>query len=303
MNDCTTEGYIYSQRGNMYDVGGIPHMQWNGVEAVVGAGATWYDRYDDYYPMVVEYSNQQSVFEMEITGEYYAGNPIVSFEIELAWNNDDRSDRPPQNMALEVIVAEDSILSWWNSANVWHYARNVSRDFLTFHYENKNLITIDAGETQTFSGSFLISDSWVGDNLKIIAIVQDLDGYGVFQSEIASVLRDLDQDIDDDGIPNTQDNCPDVHNVTQDDLDEDDIGDSCDFCNNLVNTLGNVNLDASGEDYIPIINVVDILTFSDLLNNTGLPPNDCQQIDLLEDGTINNWDFIVLIDLIMAGGD
>ena len=91
--------------------------------------------------------------------------------------------------------------------------------------------------------------------------------------------------------------------MTQDDLDGDDIGDACDFCNNLVNTLGNVNLDASGDNYIPIVDVMDILTFSDLLNNTGLPPNDCQQIDLLEDGIINDWDFIVLIDLVMAFGN
>ena len=287
----------------MYDVGGIPHLQWNGIEAVVGAGPPWWDRYEDYYPMVVDYSNQQTPFEIEITGEYISGNPIVSYEIELVWNDNDRSDRPPQNLALEVIVAEDSILSWWNSAGVWHYARNVSRDFLTFHDENKNHVTIDVGQTQTFSGSFSISDSWVGDNLKLIAIVQDLDAYEVSQSEIASVLRDLDQDVDDDGIPNTQDNCPEVHNATQDDLDGDDIGDACDFCNDLVNALGNVNLDASGEDYIPIIDVTDVLAFSDLLNNTGLPPNDCQQVDLLEDGTINDWDFIVLIDLVMNGGN
>ena len=161
----------------MYDVGGIPHLQWNGIEAVVGAGAPWYDRYDDYYPMVVQYSNQQTPLEIEITGEYYSGNPVVSYEIELVWNDDGRPDRPPSNTALEVIVAEDSILSWWNSAGVWHYARNVSRDFLTFHDENKNSITIGVGESQTFSGSFSISDAWVGDNLKIIAIVQDLDAF------------------------------------------------------------------------------------------------------------------------------
>ena len=53
MNDCTTEGYIYSQRGNMYDVGGIPHMQWNGIFGVVGAGAPWIARYEEYYPCLL----------------------------------------------------------------------------------------------------------------------------------------------------------------------------------------------------------------------------------------------------------
>ena len=54
---------------------------------------------------------------------------------------------------------------------------------------------------------------------------------------------------------------------------------------------------------IPIIGVADLLALSDLLNETGLPPNDCQQVDLLEDGIINDWDLFVLVDLVMAGGN
>ena len=46
-----------------------------------------------------------------------------------------------------------------------------------------------------------------------------------------------------------------------------------------------------------------ITGIADLLNNTGLLPNDCQQVDLLADGTINDWDLLVLIDLVMAGGN
>ena len=52
----------------MYDVGGIPHMQWNGIFDVVGAGVPWTARYEEYYPMVVDYYAQETPLEIEITG-------------------------------------------------------------------------------------------------------------------------------------------------------------------------------------------------------------------------------------------
>ncbi len=72
-------------------------------------------------------------------------------------------------------------------------------------------------------------------------------------------------------------------------------------CNDIANVPGNVNIDASGEDIEPIINVMDILAFSDLLDDNSLI-NDCQSLDLLEDGEINQFDLIVLIDLVAGGG-
>ena len=73
------------------------------------------------------------------------------------------------------------------------------------------------------------------------------------------------------------------------------------YCNDIANVPGNVNIDASGEEVEPIINVMDILAFSDLLDDNSLI-NDCQSLDLLEDGEVNQFDLIVLIDMVMAGG-
>jgi hypothetical protein len=38
------------------------------------------------------------------------------------------------------------------------------------------------------------------------------------------------EDMDDDGIPNAEDNCPATPNEDQDDLDQDGVGDVCDDC-------------------------------------------------------------------------
>ena len=108
--------------------------------------------------------------------------------------------------------------------------------------------------------------------------------------------------MDNDGIPNTQDNCPSISNASQEDEDGDGVGDVCDYCNEIAYASGNVNGDAFGDDYTPIIDVADILALSDLLGGVGLPYYECQSIDMLEDGTINSFDMIVLVDLVMSGG-
>ena len=40
---------------------------------------------------------------------------------------------------------------------------------------------------------------------------------------------------------------------------------------------------------------------SDIINNVGLPINDCHQFDILPDGELNIFDLVVLEDLIMNG--
>ena len=43
-DDAPEEGLVYYNRASLYSVGGIPHLQWNGVDNVIGAGSPWWDR-------------------------------------------------------------------------------------------------------------------------------------------------------------------------------------------------------------------------------------------------------------------
>ena len=60
-------------------------------------------------------------------------------------------------------------------------------------------------------------------------------------------------------------------------------------------------LNAIGDAYVPIIEVNDILALSDIINNVGLPINDCHQYDMLPDGELNIFDIVILENLIMNG--
>ena len=51
----------------------------------------------------------------------------------------------------------------------------------------------------------------------------------------------------------------------------------------------------------PVIDVIDILALSDYLDN-GIG-NECQILDVLEDGMVNDWDILVLAEMIMNGGN
>ena len=296
----------FSIRADMYNVSGVPHSQWNGAYTYPEGGAgggDWGALYPDFLELYETYVVNQTPYSIAISGAYEPGNTEITYDVELLIDSGIDTTVNNTNMHVELFVSEDSIMSYWSIIDTWEYARYVARKYITKSANNKLPISItSAGESEMFSGTFTLSDAWEHDQVYIQAVVQNLDTYEIFQATSWNI-NDLDPDPDGDGLTYLYDNCPNAYNPAQVDVDGDGVGDACDPCNALAAVLGNVNLDASGEDYIPIIDVADVLAFSDLLNDTGLPPNDCQQLDMLGNGTFNSWDLLALVEIIMNGGN
>ncbi len=116
--------------------------------------------------------------------------------------------------------------------------------------------TSTGGETPTWDGPhcFTISE----------AVDYDMDDDGVPDSvdNCPEIANPEQTDDDSDGVGNVCDNCPTIANPGQEDADNDGIGDACDDC------LSSGDVDGSGT-----VNVVDLSYLVDFLFNDGPPPN------------------------------
>ena len=290
----------YTYRAAMYDVTGIPKFIWNGTDVGSGGASNcnWGATFPGLENQFQSFNGQDSPFEIQIEGDIdgtqFNYNVIVILD----------EDIDPEFQYLELFVSEDSVASYWSSCAgvdselAERPVRHLARAYLTMDDDLKLPISINMeGDTAIYSGSFELLDFWNESSLSMTAIIQDLTSYSVSQATAANINH-IPMDRDADGILNLDDNCPDSHNPGQEDLDGDQIGDACDPCNGLVYVPGNVNGDANEENE-PIIDVLDVLGLSDYIEDQI--GNDCQVLDVLEDGMVNQWDILVLTDMIMNG--
>jgi hypothetical protein len=295
---------VFSYRIDMYGITGIPSTIWNGAGPdPVFAGAyncEWqitYPYVEEAYLTVVGSSTPYHIdLEGEIDGDQFNYNIVV----DLNQNVD------TQDHYIDLFVSEDSVEAYWAACVgqvtdlIRRDVRHLSRAWLTMDQEDRLPISISSqGEREVFSGSFEILDFWNDSTLSLVAIVQDINTYEVSQAASGNINH-ITLDRDEDGITNQDDNCPDAHNPDQEDLDDDMIGDACDPCDGLVFIPGNVNGDVNNENE-PVIDIMDLLGLSDYLEDQiGF---ECQILDILVDGEVNDWDLLVLKDMIMSGGN
>ena len=243
--------------------------------------------YNTFLPIFNSMLGDETPYEIQINGMILDND--VTYDITISLD----SDHPSSNDIVHVFIVEDEIYSYWSSASQWHNARNVARI-----WEDPNSVNISSsGETETFNGSFTLSDSWVQDNVKIIAIVQNNTTKQILQ--VSDVyIDDMNPDVDDDGVMNWVDNCPQDYNPSQDDEDNDLIGNECDQCNNNVYVTGNLNgdTDVNGN---PVINVFDVLFLVDFILTEESMGCHVDVANMNGDEIINVIDIVTLVQGIM----
>ena len=285
-------GDCFENRANLYGwdtINAVPIEAINGLNVFTGANSEE-SAYSLYVPAYQNIVDQHTPYEIDINGSI--DSLYIEYEVTVSLD----SNFSNQDQQVHIFIVEDNIMSvWWIFGDVDHNARNVVR-----RWESINDLDIsEAGESQSFSGSFIIdSDAWNPDNIKIISVVQNSSTSEIFQAYQMSVNN---FDSDDDGVLGSQDNCPNVYNPNQSDIDDDAIGDACDICDNAnVWVYGNINGEVDTDQFYEI-DIFDLLTLSDIMSSDDTESCGSQISDVNGDGNINQLDIFQFVALIMSG--
>jgi len=101
-------------------------------------------------------------------------------------------------------------------------------------------------------------------------------------------------DLDDDGVENDYDNCPNDSNPDQADSDGDSLGAACDDCHNQA---------ADPNDDL-VIDILDVVLIVNTVLSGGAGYTDCElaDADVDSNGVINITDIIQTINIVLSGG-
>ena len=236
-------------------------------------------------PVTIELSGGIDVYEVDVS-------VLVSSEADLS----------SANTVLIVAATIDSV--YYAGPNGLLHHHGVIIEYLTAT-NTGDAITLDGTNNVQMNYEWTMDSNWPNNStvtwnisdLNIVAFVQNYSSKEIYQAE-AGRVNEMNNDTDEDGVVNSDDNCPDTYNPDQADIDSDGAGDACDACDNVnVYVMGNVNGDV--EDAAPLIDVIDVLYLIDLILDDNYPGCTGEVADYTGDGNINFMDAIFLVQDIL----
>jgi hypothetical protein len=275
-------------RNDYYGNNYTPHMFTGGDDS--GSGPTTWRSHalamiGEETPVTIELSGGIDVYEVDVS-------VLVSSEADLS----------SANTVLIVAATIDSV--YYAGPNGLLHHHGVIIEYLTAT-NTGDAITLDGTNNVQMNYEWTMDSNWPNNStvtwnisdLNIVAFVQNYSSKEIYQAE-AGRVNEMNNDIDEDGVVNSDDNCPDTYNPDQADVDSDGAGDACDACDNVnVYVMGNVTGDA--DDNGPILDVMDVLYLIDLILDDNYPGCSGEVADYTGDGNINFMDAIFLIQDIL----
>jgi len=240
--------YLYNQslneaRNNYYGNGFTPHMFTGGNDSGSGS-STWrshaLNMIGDATPVTIELSGGIDGYDVDVS-------VLISSE----------SDLSSQSTRLFIAATMDSV--YYNGYNGLLHHHGTIIEMLTSN--SGDAFTLDGSNDVQMNYEWTMDSNWPNNSsvqwdisdLNIVVFVQNYTSKEVYQAE-AGRVNEMNNDTDDDGVVNSEDNCPDTYNPDQADIDSDGAGDACDACDNAnVYVLGNVTGDV--EDNEPVIDL------------------------------------------------
>ncbi|MBS3740809.1 MAG: T9SS type A sorting domain-containing protein [Candidatus Cloacimonetes bacterium] len=145
-----------NQRANLYNVGGVPHAQWNGTKNVIGGGSGVYSAYVSQYNQLIDYPSPA-----EITTDFNSNNPgELTIESEV-------------NLTDDITTTNNKIIFLLT----YDYGTQQTPDYFcsVIAYEDQDFNLTSTGQTETYSHTFTIGSSYEVPQMNAVVIVQSLD--------------------------------------------------------------------------------------------------------------------------------
>ncbi|MBN2456795.1 MAG: metallophosphoesterase, partial [Sedimentisphaerales bacterium] len=207
----------------------------NGANCDTGTDA------DDIFGEIIDLSGGMEIDEPNghyLTTTFDNLNPDKKYTIALTYNRRDTSGYLDRSSRF-TITGADTYTQASSSGVVINSPNSVS--FCT-GYNKENGYVAQWTDVIADDGSFSVT----AEQDKNATYGWDTGSKGYTMTAI--MLLELDHDSDSDGIPDDQDNCPDVNNPGQEDIDGDGVGDLCDNCPTVSNSDQNdVDTDEVGD--------------------------------------------------------